>query len=116
MWNFEIPDVDRPTQHAIVSRIESLFAELDKAEEHLRTAQQKLKTYRQAVLNHWLNNEDGKWKMVKLGEVIDKPTYGTSKKCDYEIAGTGVLRIPNIGDGYVIADDLKAAKHSEKGV
>ncbi len=39
-----------PTQHAIVSRIESLFAELDKAEEHLRTAQQQLKIYRQAVL------------------------------------------------------------------
>ena len=60
-----------PTQHAIVSRIESLFAELDKAEEHLRTAQQQLKTYRQAVLNHWLNNDDGKWEMVKLGEVIE---------------------------------------------
>ena len=102
------------TQHAIVSRIESLFAELDKAEEHLRTAQQQLKIYRQAVLNHWLNNEDGKWEMVKLGDVIDKPTYGTSKKCDYEIAGTGVLRIPNIGDGYIIEDDLKFALFSEE--
>ena len=71
MWNFEIPDVDRPTQHAIVSRIESLFAELDKAEERLRTAQQQLKTYKQAVLNHWLNNEEGKWKTVKLGEVAE---------------------------------------------
>ena len=71
LWNFEIPDVDKITQHAIVSRIESLFAELDKAVQHLRTAQQQLKTYRQAVLNHWLNNEDGKWEMVKLGEVIE---------------------------------------------
>lgn len=66
-----IPLPPLPTQHAIVSRIESLFAELDKAEEHLRTAQQQLKTYRQAVLNHWLNNDDGKWEMVKLGEVIE---------------------------------------------
>ena len=60
-----------PTQHQIVSRIESLFAELDKAVEHLRTAQQQLKIYRQAVLNHWLNNEDGKWELVKLGEVAE---------------------------------------------
>ncbi len=59
------------TQHAIVTRIETLFAELDKAVQHLRTAQQQLKTYRLAVLNHWLNNEDGKWEMVKLGEVVD---------------------------------------------
>jgi len=60
-----------PTQQAIVTRIETLFAELDKAVQHLRTAQQQLKTYRQAVLNHWLNNDDGKWEMVKLGEVVD---------------------------------------------
>lgn len=66
-----IPLPPLPIQHAIVSRIESLFAELDKAEEHLRTAQQQLKIYRQAVLNHWLNNEDGKWKMVKLGDVAE---------------------------------------------
>lgn len=71
LWNFEIPNVDKTTQHAIVTRIETLFTELDKAVQHLRTAQQQLKTYRQAVLNHWLNNEEGKWEMVKLGEVAE---------------------------------------------
>ena len=110
----EIPLPPLPTQQAIVTRIETLFAELDKAAEHLRTAQQQLKTYRQAVLNHWLNNDDGKWEMVKLGEVIEKPTYGTSKKCDYDIEGTGVLRIPNIGNGYIIDDDLKFAVFSDE--
>lgn len=110
----QIPLPPLPTQRTIVARIEELFAELDKAVEKLKTDRQQLKTYRQAVLNHWLNNEDEKWEMVKLGEVIDKPTYGTSKKCDYEIAGTGVLRIPNIGDGYIIEDDLKFALFSEE--
>ncbi len=112
--NLPIPLPPLPTQHAIVSRIETLFAELDKVVQHLRTAQQQLKTYRQAVLNHWLNNEEGKWEMVKLGEVIEKPTYGTSKKCDYDIVGTGVLRIPNIGNGYIIDDDLKFAVFSDE--
>ena len=69
--NLSIPLPPLPTQHQIVSRIESIFAELDKAVEHLRTAQQQLKIYRQAVLNHWLNNDDGKWEMVKLGEVAE---------------------------------------------
>ncbi len=114
LWNFEIPDVDKTTQHAIVTRIETLFAELDKAVQHLRTAQQQLKTYRHAVLSHWLNNDDGKWEMVKLGDVIEKPTYGTSKKCEYDIAGTGVLRIPNIGNGCIIDDDLKFAVFSDE--
>ena len=69
LWNFEVPEVDKSTQRLIVSRIETLFAELDKAVQHLRTAQQQLKTYRQAVLNHWLNNDDGKWEMVKLKDI-----------------------------------------------
>ncbi len=112
--NLPIPLPPLPTQHQIVSRIESLFAELDKAEEHLRTAQQQLKIYRQAVLNHWLNNEDGRWETVKLGDVIEKPTYGTSKKCDYGIDGIGVIRIPNIGDGFINDEDLKYAVFSEE--
>lgn len=78
-----IPLPPPSTQHAIVSRIEALFAELDKGVQHLRTAQQQIKTYRQAVLNHWLNNEDGKWEMVKLGEVADaidpEPSHRTPK-------------------------------------
>lgn len=45
-----IPLPPLATQRAIVSRIETLFAELDKAVQHLRTAQHQLKTYRQAVL------------------------------------------------------------------
>lgn len=67
--SLQIPLPPLPTQQAIVARIEALFAELDKAAEHLRTAQQQLKIYKQAVLNHWLNNEDEKWKMVKLKDI-----------------------------------------------
>ena len=78
-----IPLPSLSTQHQIVSRIETLFAELDKAEERLRTAQQQIKTYRQAVLNHWLNNDDRKWEMVKLGDVADaidpEPSHRTPK-------------------------------------
>lgn len=36
------------------------------------------------------------WERVGMGEVIEKPKYGTSKKCEYETNGIGVLRIPNI--------------------
>lgn len=82
LWNFEIPDVDKTTQQAIVTRIETLFAELDKAVQHLRTAQQQLKTYRQAVLNHWLNNEDGKWKTVPIKEIINVISNGSTPKAD----------------------------------
>lgn len=39
-------------QKRIVTRIEELFSELDKGVENLRTAQQQLKVYRQALLKH----------------------------------------------------------------
>ena len=89
-----------PTQRAIVTRIEALFAELDKAVQHLRTAQQQLKTYRQAVLNHWLNNDDGKWEMVKLGEVAEikggkrlpKGHYYSEKPTEYRYIMAGNLK------------------------
>lgn len=72
----------KPTQQAIVSKIEELFSELDKGIENLRTAQQQLKTYRQSVLK-WafegkLTNENVKegelpkgWKIVELKEVCE---------------------------------------------
>lgn len=105
----EIPLPPLPTQRAIVTRIETLFAELDKAVQHLRIAQQQLKTYRQAVLNHWLNNEDGKWEMVKLGEVAEKifdGPFGTHLKSDdYVSSGIRVVRLENIKAGYF--DDSK---------
>ena len=74
---FEIPLPPKPTQEAIVYKIEELFSELDKGIENLRTAHQQLKTYRQSVLK-WafegkLTNENVKegelpkgWKWVKL--------------------------------------------------
>ena len=53
------------------------------------------------------------WTYLRLGIVIDTPRYGTSKKCDYEYEGTGVLRIPNIVHGVVDSSDLKGAKFDD---
>jgi type I restriction enzyme S subunit len=103
-----IPLPPLPTQHAIVSQIESLFAELDNGVEHLLTAQQQLKTYRQAVLNHWLNNEDGKWETVKLGEVAEKiqiGPFGTQlHKSDYIHGGIPLINPMHICNKKILPD------------
>lgn len=113
LWNFEIPDVDKNTQHAIVSRIESLFAELDKAVQHLRTAQQQIKTYRQAVLNHWLNNDDGKWEMVKLGEVAEMCLGKMLDKNKNKGTYQPYLRNVNVRWGSFDLDDLLEMRFEE---
>ncbi len=102
-----------PTQQAIVTRIESLFAELDKAAVHLRTAQQQLKTYRQAVLNHWLNNDDGKWEMVKLGEVAEMCLGKMLDKNKNKGTYQPYLRNVNVRWGSFDLDDLLEMKFEE---
>jgi len=81
-YDQRIPLPPLPEQHHIVAKIEELFSSLDKGIESLKTAQQQLKVYRQAVLK-WavegrLTNENVKegelpegWKWVKLKVVAD---------------------------------------------
>jgi type I restriction enzyme S subunit len=115
-----------PTQQAIVSKIEELFSELDKGIENLKTALQQLRVYRQSVLkwafegkftNENLNGElPAGWRLVTLGTVIEKPKYGTSKKCDYKTKGFGVLRIPNIARGTIDSSDLKYSSFTNQEI
>lgn len=125
--NTLIPLPPLPEQHRIVAAIESLFSSLDRGIASLKTAQQQLKIYRQAVLK-WafegkLTNEEVKdgelpegWKWVQLGDLIEKPRYGTSKKCDYETSGIGVIRIPNIDNGFIDSSDMKYANFEAKEI
>jgi type I restriction enzyme S subunit len=76
--DFILPPLE--IQQLIVSKIEELFSELDKGIEELKTAQQRLKVYRQAVLK-WafegkLTNEDVQddelpegWSLQNLGSI-----------------------------------------------
>ena len=108
-----IPLPPLSTQHAIVTRIETLFAELDKAVQHLRTAQQQLKIYRQAVLNHWLNNEEGKWEMVKLGEVAEMCLGKMLDKSKNKGTYQPYLRNVNVRWGSFDLDDLLEMRFEE---
>ncbi|ECC3482457.1 restriction endonuclease subunit S [Salmonella enterica subsp. enterica] len=47
------------------------------------------------------------WEWVKLGNILHDIKYGTSQKCDYNIAGYPVLRIPNIVKGIIDLSDIK---------
>ena len=49
-WPLSLPPLNE--QHRIVAKIETLFSELDKGIESLKTAREQLKVYRQTVLKH----------------------------------------------------------------
>lgn len=114
----EIPLPPLHEQQRIVAKIEELFSELDKGAEVLKTAQQQLKVYRQAVLkwafegrltNHnVLNGElpEG-WKWVKIDFFLSEKKKGMVtgpfgmmlKKNEHQKMGVPVLGIENIGEG-----------------
>lgn len=99
-------------QNRIVEKLDELLSELEKGNEQLQTSLEQLKVYRQSVLKSAFEGKmtgNANTPVVNLSEVIEQPRYGTSRKCDYNVIGTGVLRIPNIKDGYIDTSDLKFA-------
>ena len=110
-----VPSIEM--QQRIVFRIEELFSELGKGVETLQTIKQQLAVYRQAVLKEAFEGiltKSPVEKFESLGNLIEKPRYGTSKKCDYEFEehSTPVYRIPNICYrlGTINKEDIKFAK------
>jgi type I restriction enzyme S subunit len=93
VWNYSFPLPPLAEQQRIVEKIEELFSELEKGIETLKTAQQQLKVYRQAVLKYAfegkLTNPD-----VKEGEL---PEGWVEKKID-EVASVGTGATPLKGN------------------
>jgi type I restriction enzyme, S subunit len=94
---FEESEITLPPlreQHRIVAKIEELFSELDKGVEALKTTQQQLKVYRQAVLK-WafegkLTGKADKYQQrVRLEELCDFITKGTTPAKENLYQGIG---------------------------
>lgn len=115
--NTQIPLPPLEAQHAIVSKIEQLFSELDKGKQQLETVRQQLKVYRQAVLK-WafegkLTNKNVKegelpdgWQLVQVKDVAD--TYGgfAFRSVDFQSEGRyQVLRMGNVRPGVLRYDE-----------
>lgn len=118
--NLEIPVPPLSEQERIVARIEELFSQLDAGVETLKKTKAQLAVYRQAVLKEAfegrLTDSDPE-KIVRLGDYIETPRYGTSKKCGYDSGRdrSAVYRIPNIDhkSGRISHDDIKYAQFTE---
>lgn len=103
-------------QQAIVTKLEELFSKLDKGVESLKTLQEQLKVYRQAVLK-WafegrLTNVNVKdrelpkgWRFGTIGEVCKGVEYGSAAKSK-ETGSIPVLRMGNIQKGRFDWNDL----------
>lgn len=109
------------SQQNIVSKIEELFSEIDKGIETLRTAQQQLKVYRQAVLK-WafegkLTNDSVKagelpeeWELTKLGQYIADISSGKSYRCNErppQKGEIGIIKVSSVTWGFFDENESK---------
>jgi type I restriction enzyme, S subunit len=106
--DIQIPLPPLAEQHRIVAKIEELFSSLDKGIEDLKTAQQQLKVYRQAVLK-WAfegrltnkNVADGElpmgWRWASSGDLFSFVTSGSRGWAKYHSeSGAIFIRITNL--------------------
>ncbi len=56
------------------------------------------------------------WKWVRLNDLIQSSTYGTSAKTNDDASGTPVLRMGNIVDGYILLNSLKYLPNEHEDV
>ena len=56
------------------------------------------------------------WKWVRLNDLIEASTYGTSAKTNDDVTGTPVLRMGNIVDGCLELNDLKYLPNDHEDV
>ena len=111
-FNVRIPPLNE--QHRIVERLEELFSELDAGVKALKTAQEQLMVYRQAVLKDaferkLIKKDDGlEWKWTTLGtfaENIRIGPFGTLlHESDYVANGTPIINPKHIKNQKILHD------------
>lgn len=106
-------------QKIIADKLDTLLAQVDSTKARLEHISQILKRFRQAVLaaaasGKLISTNSEANKLTRLGKIAKDIRYGTSKKCSEDKGDVAVLRIPNIGMGYIINHNLKYADFDSK--
>ena len=101
----EMPVPSIEEQERIVSKIEELFSRLDASVAELKTAKEKLKVYRQAVLKEALTPEQG-WCKCCFSDLMESVRNGYGKKPD-DMGEYRILRISSVRPGKVELSDFR---------
>lgn len=99
-------------QHRIVAKIEELFSELDKGVETLKTAQEQLKVYRQAVLKYAFEGMT----QVAFDDLIESSQNGISKRKSDSGSKYKVLRLADIRNFKVNNSESRSIHLSDKEI
>ena len=101
MKQIPIPAPPLSEQKRIVSRIEELFSQLDASVAELKTAKERLKVYRQAVLKEAFAKFHAFTSLKQASErIFDGPFGSNLKTADYVEQGVRVVRLENVKNAW----------------
>lgn len=106
--NLDVPVLPLPDQEHIVSRIEELFSQLDASVSELKTAKERLKIYRQAVVTAAYPALTAKNTrcLSELAEITGGITKGRKLE-NSETIFLPYLRVANVQNGYLDLTEVK---------
>lgn len=107
--NLELSVPPLAEQGRIVDRIEEIFAKIDAGVEKLKSAQEKIKQYKQSVLHSAFTGKLYKtteWKELPLKDVCDVRD-GTHDSPKYISKGYPLVTSKNLKNGEITSDNLK---------
>lgn len=124
--NAEIPIPSKSEQQKVTAMLGKIQQAIRIEEKFITLARELKKSTMQQLFTHGLRAEAQKesdvgliarnWNVHQFNELREFLQYGTSTKCGYEKIGNPVIRIPNIFDGQVSAEDLKWCNLNKKEV
>jgi type I restriction enzyme S subunit len=124
--SFPVPIPPVAEQEKIAAVLWKVQRAIQTEEKLIATARELKRSTMHQLFTRGLRNEPQKeteigpmpesWDVLSFGELREFLQYGTSAKCDYQQNGNAVLRIPNIVDGRILAEDLKFCELPDKEV
>ncbi len=112
-FTIKLPPIDE--QRRVCDELDLIDESLERLTNSVERIKDLIKISKGNIRNRLIHYDysSSQHKSDTIGRVVKEIRYGTSKKCSYEPRLTPVLRIPNLKNGQIDADDMKYASFDQ---